>query len=78
MLGIFEQPYKINASFSDKSSFEAVMLTEFSIQKEQSSLLYDGYFSYKQKFIYHDIDAFFENSNEYHKFLANPLIVEVN
>ncbi len=76
MIGIFEQPYKINANFSDKASFEAIMLTEFSIQKDQSTLLYDGHFSYKQKFTYHDIDAFFENGDAYHKFLANPLIVE--
>lgn len=77
MLGLFEQPFKINHQFNDKSSFEQLMLDKFNMPLKQSSVLYEAHFMDHVQFTYHDIEAFFDSTANYHTFLANPLIVDV-
>lgn len=76
MFTLFEQPFKINKNFESKADFEALLFSDFNIDKKQSSVLYNGFFEYNKIFTYYDIDSYFNSTAEYHVFLANGLIVE--
>lgn len=78
MFTLFDQPFKINHEFDSKDGFSALMLSSFNIPEHQSVILYNGFFDNKKIFTYHDIDSYFDNTDDYHKFLANPLIMEAS